>query len=334
MRPSRSLLVLTGFGVILVANYLGYRSWYAKPLAEKLGQAQQIESRIDSVRSRTEQLLVSRADIQPIAARTLARTGQTAEERLRFTLNDIVRAIELEGVRVDTRVDANPTVNPASTARLNAFRLRDERGRLRHTPVAGYNRITASISGSGPTDRVMRLVATLESQNWLLRLTRVRLVPQDLGRRTDFAVDLETIFLPARSPAEGPGQSPADQHRLTLASSILDRSPFSPPPPPRPVRRDPPREVVQAPPPEAPAPPPPYDQWRVAFLREGSSGPELTIRQVNSSESRVLAVGGQFHGMIFHGFVGLDAIFEFDGERYRIGVGQNLASRDKVDPVR
>jgi len=332
MKRSPRLVIVIGLLVIAGANYYGYRSWYAKPMAERRAQAEQVERRADSIRARTSKLLTSRPDLSAAAAKTLGRTQQTTEERLRSTLNELVRTSGLDGVRVDTRVDRNPTINPASDARLNAYRMRDDRGRMRATPEAGYTRIVATLTGGGPTRSVFDTIAAVESQQWLHRVNRLRLDPRDGGARAEFVLELETIFIPNRSPETGPGLNGPDPTRVALASGILERTPFAPPPP----RRAPQPEVRETPPPvvvERPAPPPPYAQWRVEFLREGGDGPELTIRRVNSTESRRLGVGDVFHEMVFRGFDRLDAIFDFEGTQYRIGVGQNLATRDNPQVV-
>lgn len=332
MKRSKLIPVTVGLCVLAGANYWGYRNWYAAPLAEKQEEIVRIAERTESLRKRTGELLASRSDLSEAASLTLGRTVQTTEERLRSTLNELVRSAGLDEVRVDTRVDRNPTMNPASDARLDAYRRRDERGRLRSTTEAAFTRMVATLTGAGDTGSVFEALSLIESQRWLSRVVRLKLDPRDEGARTDFVIEVETILMTDRSPETGPGLSPVDPARAQIASNVLARVPFSAPEPAEP------ETVVQKPEPVAPKPepapsPPPYPAWTVAFLRDGSVGPELTIRRANPSETRVLRIDDRFHGMTFKGFDGLDAIFELEGDRFRIGVGQNLATRDNPEVV-
>lgn len=332
---SRSPLIPFAIGIAVIggANYWAYRNWYAAPLAEKQTELQQVQQRTRALRDRTTDMLQARRDFEALAGRTLGRTAQTAEAELRSKLNDMIRQAGLQGVRVDTRVDRNMTINPASDARLDAFRRRDERGRLRHAPEPAFVAMTATLSGEGPTNKVIEALSLLESQEWLQRLTRVGLDPRDEGRRIDFVFEIETFYIPEQSPETGPDVAQIEPDRAAMASAVLARSPFRMPDPPqaKPEPKPEPKPVVRRPP--DPPPPPPYEQWFVAFLRDGSTGQELTIRRTGSSDTRVLTIGERFHAMEFKGFSRLDAIFELDGNRYRIGVGQNLATRDNPEVV-
>lgn len=333
MSRSPLIPVVVGIAIIGGANFWAYRNWYAAPLGEKQVELQQVQQRTRSLRERTADMIRAKRDLDSLASRTLGRTAQTAEAALRSKLNDMIRAAGLEGVRVDTRVDRNMTVNPASDARLDAFKRRDERGRLRSTPEPAFVRMTATLSGQAATDKVVQALSLLESQEWLQRLVRVRLEPRDEGRRVDFVFEIETVYIPERSPESGPEVAQAEPDRASLATAVLARSPFRVPDPPqaKPEPKPEPKPVVQRDP--EPPPPPPYANWFVSFLRDGSAGQELTIRRTSSNETRVLRVGERFHAMEFKGFNRIHAIFELEGDRYRIGVGQNLATRDNPEAV-
>jgi hypothetical protein len=337
MKKSSSVPLLIGLAVVLGANYFAFSRWYAAPLAEKRAELTEVEQRTRAFRDRTTSMLEARRDIQPLIARTLGASAQSAEAALRSRLNALFREAGLPGTSVESRVAQRATINPASDARLDAFRRPDARGRLRSTPEAAFIAMTATLRGEGPTDQVLGALALLESQDWLQKISAVTIEPasRSQGRSASYAFEIQTLFIPKRSPEDGPSLAPARPARQTLASSIIGRSLFTPPPPPQPVVREEPKPepepVVQRPP--DPPPPPPYDQWMVAFLRDGSAGQQLTIRRSGSGQTRVLAVGENFHGMKFLGFNRLDALFELDGRTYRIGVGQNLANRDKPEAV-
>ncbi len=332
---NRSPLIPLAVGIAIIggANYWAYSNWYAAPLEEKRAELEQVQQRTRSLRERTTDMIKAKRDLDTLVSRTLGRTAQTAEAALRSKLNDMFREAGLQTVRVDTRVDRNMTVNPASDARLDAFRRRDERGRLRHAPEPAFVEMTATLTGEASTEEVVRTLSLLESQEWLQRITQVRLEPRDEGRRIDFVFAIETVYIPEKSPETGPDVAPTEAQRAALASAVLARSPFRAPDPPqaKPEPKPEPKPVVRRDP--DPPPPPPYAEWFVAFLRDGSAGQELTIRRTGSSDTRVLQIGERFHAMEFKGFTRLDAIFEFEGTRYRIGVGQNLANRDNPEAV-
>lgn len=231
MKQSKLIPVTVGLCVLVGANFMAYRKWYAAPLAEKQSEIVQIAERTESTRKRTGELLASRSDLGEAASLTLGRTVQTAEERLRSTLNELVRSAGLDSVRVDTRVDRNATVNPASDARLDAYRRRDERGRLRSTPEAAFVSMVATITGGGDTGSVFNAFSLIESQDWLNRIVRLRVDPRDNGTRVDFVIEVETVFMPDRSPETGPGLTPVDPVRAQLASNVLGRVPFRAPEP-------------------------------------------------------------------------------------------------------
>jgi len=249
-------------------------------------------------------------------------------------MNSLFREAGLPGTTVESRVAQRATVNPASEARLTAFRAADSRGRMRPAPQAAFVTMVASLRGEGPTEKVLEALALLESQQWIQRVTSVSIDPvaRSEGRTASFSFEVQTLFIPDQSPQEGPPLADFDPERQTLASAIVGRSMFTPPPPPQPVVLEQP-EPEPEPVVERPSPPPPYDQWVVAFLRDGSAGPQITIRRPGSGQTRTLAIGDRFHGMTFTGFERLDALFDFDGQTFRIGVGQNLATRDKPETV-
>ncbi len=338
MKKKSSVPLLIGLALILGANYYGYSKWYAAPIAEKQDELDQVEKRIRSLRNSTTAMIEKRRDIKPLVARTLGPSAQSAEAALRSRLNELLRDAGLENASVQSRVEQRATLNPASNVRLNAYRRPDSRGRLRSTPEAAFIAMSATISGDGPTESVLSALALLESQQWLQRLTAVNIEPvaRSEGKLASFSFSIQTLFIPDQSPQTGPDLTGLEPSRQTLASSISGRSIFSPPPPPAPVVQQPPpkpepKPVVQRPP--DPPPPPPYAEWVVAFLRDGSSGPQITIRHARSGQTGVLGVGESFHAMKFTGFDRLDALFEFEGKTYRIGVGQNLATRDNPEAV-
>lgn len=337
MKKSRSIPLLIGLAVILGVNYLAYQRWYASPLEEKRAELQQVEERIRSIRNRTTTMLDARQDIKPLIARTLGPSAQSAEAALRSRLNALSRQAGLPGTSVESRVAQRATINPASDARLSAYRRPDARGRLRSTPEAAFVTMTATLRGEGPTEKVLDALALLESQDWLHRVTAVSIEPtsKSEGRMANYSFEIQTLFVPEASPENGPDLVAVAPSRQTLVEAIAGRSLFTPPPPPQPVVEEKPqpqpKPVVQRPP--DPPPPPPYDRWFVAFLRDGSNGQQITIRRTDSGLSQVLAVGESFHDMTFTGYDRLDALFEIDGTTYRIGVGQNLATRDNPEAV-
>jgi hypothetical protein len=337
MKKSRSIPLLVGLAVVLGANYLAYQRWYAAPLAEKRSELQQVEERIRSIRNRTTTMIEERHDIKPLITRTLGPSAQAAEAALRSRLNTLSRQAGLPGTSVESRVAQRATVNPASDARLSAYRRADARGRLRSTPEAAFVTMSATLRGEGPTENVLDALALLESQEWLHRVTAVSIEPtaRSEGRVANYSFEIQTLFVPDASPEDGPALVDVAPSRRTLVEAIAGRSLFTPPPPPQPIVEDKPqpqpKPVVQRPP--DPPPPPPYERWFVAFLREGSNGQQITIRRTDSGQSQVLAVGERFHDMTFTGYDRLDALFELDGTTYRIGIGQNLANRDNPGAV-
>lgn len=334
MKKPNSLPLLIGLAVVLGVNYFAYTRWYAAPVSEKRAELAQVEERTRSFRNRTATMLQARRDIKPLIDRTLGPSAQSAEAALRERMNSLFRKVGLPGTTVESRVAQRATVNPASDARLSAFRAADSRGRMRAAPQSAFVTMNATLRGEGPSEKVLEALALLESQQWIQRVTSVSIDPviRSEERSASFSFEVQTLYIPEQSPQDGPPLAEFDPQRQTLAAAIVGRSMFTPPPPPQPVvREDPkpePKPVVERPP-----PPPPYDQWVVAFLRDGSAGPEITIRKPGSGQTRTLTIGDRFHGMTFTGFDRIDAIFEFDGRTYRIGVGQNLATRDKPEAV-
>src|SRR5690606_2939705 len=153
------------------------------------------------------------------------------------------------------------------------------------------------------------------------RIESFNIKPESADRRLfSLRVDLTTLFIPDLVAPDAPPARLAqlDEHELDRARRLAAVNVFRQPDPPPPViaQKEPP---PPAPPPPAPGPAlPPYDDWRLAGVMRGVSGPAAILVNNRTQETRTLAPGEEVLGFVFVQGLGEEAEFDREGEKFVI----------------
>lgn len=256
--------------------------------------------------------------------RTLGASLESVDSRLRERLYALGSASGLADLSVVTSGTASARRGtPARTEFSRRGRERSLRDEIDFVEVG------ATVSGSGTLEQCLRLLASIDADPWLKRISQLQLKPDDNGARVRLTLRLVTLYLPGREPGEPPAPGAPDLARVTALS---DPNPFRvPPPPPPPVAPTPPppRPVVQTPPPPPPPPAFPYDRWVLTGVADGPLGPEAWLRNPHDDGRMVLRPGGVIGKAVLRGISGDEAQFELDEQTFSVRIGRSLqAGRD------
>lgn len=317
-----SRLLYPVLGLIL----LGVTGWtYKTGILDEEGAVQSemvaLQREISSLEEYNRKRVPLTEELRQFEVRTLGSTSEEVEHALRVLLHEIGTANRLSDLSVDSH-SRNPVQNPATRRSRAIIRDKSERERPDFVPVEG------SLNGSGSLAQVTAAVAQLQSQEWMHRISDLRLTPRDGGRRIDLRVTLSTIYFPgaARAAADHSATS-TDSEARARAEVIAARALFSPvqPTPEKPV------EVVKptpTPPPVKPTPLP-YGKWRITGFGRGGQGPILYLVGPKQA-TQTLGVGEEVLNMVFRGLEGPFVVLELGGKQYYFGEGDTLDRRDEA----
>lgn len=326
-------LIRAGVVLAVVAGlvYVGYSRWYAGPMAELQDERATLQDEIN----RYEDAMRDRGRLE----RGLQSAGQTmlgaefdvVEHRFRDGLSRVGEQAGLSGIRV-TSGSAQRQTNPRARAPRQPRALTRQ---FRDNP--DFALVQGTLTGQGDLEQVLHAMAIIESQPWIHRVRTFRLNPAGQSRdRFELRVDADTIFSPDLAGEENPAETLAsvssDRESLWRSIEAQNRFRRPPPPPPEPEEPEEEEEEPEAQPP-APPPPPPYGEWRLVGIIETSSTSEAVMERRRGSQTLVLTPGQRVLDAVFLGGLGERALFEIDGERFILRVGQSLDERESAGQV-
>lgn len=303
-------------------------SWYARQRDALNAEISRYESGLESREVELLDLGKVRKEFDQLCSISLGATEEEANAALRRALNEMAAFVGLRGAKVSTS-NARPVTNPAARARLREYSSRVERER------PDFYALSATLTGDGSLEQAVRMLALLESQDWVCRIDGYGM--RAFGNEREgigMSVTATAMFLPGRKVtlgAESGGRIwlPIDEARLDPWRSIVSKNVFKePPPPPPPAPPVQPTAVAEAPPPPPPPEPQPsLGDWRVSAVVQGRGGPELWIINEKTSETRMLGVGAQVLDAVFITGSGESARIRIGQELFEVRLGSTLADR-------
>ena len=252
-------------------------------------------------------------ELQEIVDRTLGSNFETVDHQLRTRLNRIGEELGISGLTVGTG-QARKLESPA----------RNEFSRRKHPELRSeidFVELEGWISGEATFEAALRLVHRIDAEPWLKHLDQVRLQPKDNGDRFGVMVRLTTLFLPKQVPSEpmlAAYDASAFDPYLALTRSNLFRVP--------------PQGETSGPPTPAAVVATAQDQWTLTGVASGPDGREVWLLNLQTGESRRLAVGETLRDLVLVGAVGETAEFRRDQQRFTVSVGQRLSQRSPIQP--
>lgn len=325
-------LIRAGIVLAVVAGlvYFGYSRWYAGPMAELEGERVTLQDEID----RYEDAMRDRGRLE----RGLRSAGQTmlggefdvVEHRFRDGLSRVAETAGLSGIRVTSGSPQRQTNPRARAPRQPRSLTRQFRDRPDFALVQG------TLTGQGDLEQALHALAIIEAQPWIHRVRSFRINPVGQSRdRFELRVDADTIYASDLAGEENPAETLASvsAERESLWRGVVAENRFRrpPPPPPEPEEIEEEDEPEEQPPP--PPPPPPYGDWRLVGIIETSSTSEAVMEHRRGSRTRVLNPGQRVLDAVFLGGLGERALFEIDGQRFILRVGQSLDEREPAGQV-
>ncbi|MCA9272677.1 MAG: hypothetical protein KDA31_06500 [Phycisphaerales bacterium] len=314
------VLIGIGAAAALLVVFAGYRSVYARPMAEMRETLKSWHKGKDQMQRSLGDATKVKTQLASIEATTLGPTGELAEHRLRSLLTDLCGQGGLQEFVIACR-EPKAVGNPAADENPVEFNREMRR-------QADFLAIETTVTGRGSLDACMHTVALLEAQPWLHRVSGVSIQPRGKERTEfDLSAQVVTIVMPDLA-TDATGETaqvvPVDQSQW---AAVTSRNPFiAVPPPPEPVV-----EVAQQAPPAPPKPKPkPLDDWVVTGVMRTSGGGEAILSNRKTGESRVLLPGGEVMGMKVSSIL-VGEIVMMEGESgYRVALGRSLAEREPL----
>jgi hypothetical protein len=324
---------LVALAILGALGYWGYRKVYAGPMALERDELNRYRTQIDGLQDLLKRHPPVIERLQAYSAQTLGRTPDDVDHRFRSSVNEIARKCGLEGVEVSTSEPTrvrSPIERPTSPIRSRVGKqIRDEFLK----PDPGFAVVDGQVSGVGTLAQVLQLLAMLEKQAWVNRVTGVRLNPvgKNRGERFGVTIGIATLYMPKNAPEEPPVAVSLDPAQEETWASLVRKNPFRPPqapepevestPEPEPVAVEP-EPVTPAPP---PPPPPPYHEWWVtAVTHHPNLGVEVWLINRANGGRVILRPGEAILGATLVEASGERAVFEIEGKRYEVSNGQSL----------
>ncbi|MEE9129828.1 MAG: hypothetical protein V3T84_07390 [Phycisphaerales bacterium] len=301
-------------GVLAVLGWLGYlaaQNLYFEEKADHVSKIDSYRSFLKDAKAESRRRRELDADLQEIVNRTLGADRETVDHQLRTRLNRIGEELGISGLSVGTG-QARKLQSPARNEFGRTHRaLRDE---IDFVELEGW------ITGEATFEAALRLVYRIDAEPWLKHLDQVRLQPKDNGDRFGVTVRLTTLFLPRQVPSEpmlAAYDTSAFDPYLALTRSNLFRVP--------------PQGQSSPPTPSAVAATS-QDQWTLTGVASGPQGLEVWLLNLQTGESRRLAVGETLRDLVLVGAVGETAEFRRDQQQFTVSVGQRLSQRSPLQP--
>jgi len=313
----RTVIIAVSAFAGLLAVYMLYTSVHAKPMTKMRTQLSTWTGGKSQMVSSLKDAKSVRSQLQAIADSTLGDTAELAEHRLRTLLTELCTSAGL-GEFVISCKEPKPLGNPAAHEKPKEF-SREQR-RLADCIVQ-----ETTITGQGSYESCIRVIALLEAQPWLARVSNISIQPNGKERASFSVIAGVTSLVLSDLALETAGEN-AHVHDPDPAqlSRAIARNPFVVAPVQETV-------VVDTGPIEQPRPKPkPYDDWVVSGVMQSSSGGEAILSNSRTGTSRTLRPGGQILGLTISAIEGGILLLTEGESGYRVALGQSLAEREAV----
>lgn len=325
-RGTRAIVAVGVLAALGLAGWLGYTRMYARPRAALLKEVDQYRSGLAAREVELTQLGPLRERLRRLASTTLGSTDEQVSAGLRSATAEVLGSVGLRDVTVATGAPA-AMKNPA------ASRIEEVRDRAARNQPDFYA-MTATASGVGSLESVLRGIAALQAQAWAHRVDQWSISPVDKNRdRFELSVELTSIFFPEPdlrpavvAQAGAKAWQPLSESRFAPYRSILARMAFKAPPAPAPAPAAP-QQPAPSQPAAAAAPQQPYGEWLVTGVVAGRNGVELWLKNSKSGKTATLSRGEQVLDATFVEAEGETATLEIGGARFIVALGQTLADR-------
>lgn len=316
---SRSVLIGGGGAAAgLLVTVLLVLNLYVWPRAALRTQVENTTSANERFRSWIAERGRVKDGLKRIAATTLAARDDKATERFRSALGDLGGACGLAVSSVNS-FEPEAVMSPAG-AKVKGTVATELKKQI------DFKIIRGELVGSGTLDQTLRMIAAARIQPWLHRIESFSLKPEDKGHeRFTLRLGVATILMTDLAPKDlgDPRIVPLDPEAPTQWASIAEKNMFREPPPIRVAKADPP-----APPQPPPGPPPiAWGEWKLTGVIETRRRVEAILVNTKSGGSAVLSVGSPVLGATFVGGNRDVAVFEIDGKKYEVLIGQTLEQR-------
>jgi hypothetical protein len=305
---------------IIVAVWVLYLKFYAWPRDRlKSDLTKQLEANSSFQRELTKKAAILDG-LKRFAGTTLSAAPDEADSRFRSGLGNIAVGAGLATGSVTVNTTApEKMVNPAGT------KVKTNLGHLL-AKQTDFTVIRGELNGVGTLEEVLHTVAIVQNQPWVHRVERLAIKPDDKDRqRFSLQLGVATILMPDKTPKQTPEPRvvPLEPEAGVRWAGIVSKNMFREPPL-QVARADPP-----APPPAPPPPPtpPPWSDWRLTGVIETRKRVEALLVNPKNGSSAVLNVGSAVMGATFVGGTRDVALFEIDGHRYEVQIGQTLDQR-------
>lgn len=329
--PKLKRLGLAGAGAVAlgVVVYMAYARVYAGPMREAREDLATWRRAARAYERDLEPAAEVRARVREVAGTTLGKSEEEVAHRFRSLLHEAATMAGLAEITVSegrTSVEANPATS--------GFRLQGFDNSARRT--SDFSVMNGDVRGVGTLDAVARMLALCDAQAWIHRVSGFSVTPvNDARDRFELKVSAATLILPDMGPPEGKtfAVTPLGLGAEEEWASIVSKNVFRVPEvavAEVPVVVEVPAIVESVP---AGPPPQPYHEWRLAGVMEGARGASVVMVHVSGGMSVSVAVGETVLDARLVGATGEEAVFEVDGGRFGVRLGQSLADRSSVEQM-
>ncbi|MCH2132658.1 MAG: hypothetical protein MK116_02800 [Phycisphaerales bacterium] len=238
--------------------------------------------------------------------RTLGRTLEEVDHRLRSRLNRLGESVGLKGLSVGT----GRSVTLLSPGRSD---FKGSTGR-RWREEVDFVEVEGTLSGTTTWSGLLELIDRLMVDAWIKKIEGVRVRAATDKSQLQVTIRLTTLFIPGRSPETPPADTWTDDRRAAL-SELASRSPFLIPAAPTPVATAPSPKPKPRPKPDPP-------KWQMTGVAGIGSQAEVWIRNLKSGRTRRLMIGDRHDGMVLEAIEGDQAAFRSGETVVSIRVGE------------
>ena len=200
-RPTRKQLFVPGIAAgCVVAGLVGWLQGSGRISSERTAlfeRRTQFVGAMEAVRAQREAKPEWATRENAVIARTLGDGVESVDSALRQRLYALGEAAGLEDLTVST-VGNRARGTPAR----KAFRRSAVEKPLRDAP--DFVEVTATLGGDGSIESVLRLLAMVDTDGWIKRITSVRLDPDKTGVRLHVSLRIVSLFVPGHAPEQPP----------------------------------------------------------------------------------------------------------------------------------
>ncbi len=322
---SRSGLVrlLVAAIVVGVAGWIAYGRLYGTPRERLLDELSTLEAQNASLEGAIARVPELRRRLREAVSGAFGGSADQADHALRTALAEVAHQAGLQDVSIATdrpQGRANPYTKARRTSSSLRRLLRDQRD---------FAVIGGRVDGRGTLEQAMRLIASMQSQGWVARVTSFTIKP--IGEaREQFEITLrtESLYVPDLIDEAQAEVVPADPVLLARIEPVVMKNVFRYDPPEPEV---PQRVAVEEPP--AAVSSPAWGEWKLTGIVQGREGIEAWVRNLRTGQWLTLRVGQAVIDARLLDAGGERAVFEIDGRQYEVFAGQTLAQRREIPQV-